>query len=326
MTPARAVVLAAAFFAPLSVVVHAELIPTEARESVGYIRGRVPVIDNATGKEMIDPETGKPITREKLLGTAFAGHFEYPGGEERVFLITAKHVVFANGGKGPVVSPLWVVFNRKTGGTADRALLDGDWLVHESEGVDLAVFPGLPTDAAFRAVSNSMWLTDELVKERGITVGDDVFFTGLLPQYPGASSLQPITRFGKLALIPERPNVGDNWLHYLDAQNMSGHSGAPVFLWATQSRKPNVLVAGSRIFALYGVVVNVLEYSRPQIIATDTEGTPVDFRSGGVTGVVPVCFLWEIIESDSARVALKIGGQPDPAAEKACHLPEQTGD
>jgi hypothetical protein len=109
------------------------------------------------------------------------------------------------------------------------------------------------------------------------------------------------------------PTVGGLRLHFIDAQNMNGHSGSPVFVWPSAFRE-GTLHIGPRRFLLYGVVSNVLEYSKKQVVVTGELGTPLDYRSGGVTGVVPIRYLGEILDSKKARVAFRVEDVPAVAS------------
>ncbi len=67
---------------------------------------------------------------------------------------------------------------------------------------------------------------------------------------------------GRIGLGTDERSVDGRFLHFLDAANMGGHSGAPVFLWATPEREQGILALSPCIFALYGVVSNILEYAK----------------------------------------------------------------
>jgi hypothetical protein len=279
---------------------------------VGYIVGLVQKRNPTTGAVEKDSE-GRIILEQRPIGTAFAAMYEQSGSAAMLFLATAKHVVFDD--RGVQRRPLWVQFMGKENERPELFPLSSGWLTHEDKGVDLAIQPGLPANAHARRVQSSIWLTDDDVKTNGIAVGDEVFYTGLLPQHPGEKRLMPITRFGKLALVTEERSYlkltdtesSGLLLHFIDASNAMGHSGSPVFLWAIATRSGRQMVLGDRIFRLYGVVSNVLEYS-DQLKGVPTRSMiPLDYRSSGVTGVVPVRYLREIMEYPKTKAAFAVG-------------------
>jgi hypothetical protein len=288
---------------------RAEPIPIEVRECVGYVLSLVPRIDPQTGQPLRD-NSGNPVLEAVPLGTAFVAMYRgWASGEEKVFVVTAKHVVYDEKGLR-LRSPLLLRLLNTSGVAADFPLPSIPWLTHDDSGVDLAVMPGVPAQSRYRAVQSDLWLTEELVKKRGIEIGDEVFYTGLLPQLPGGKAVVPIVRFGRLALITDERLKAPGFpnglaLHFVDSANMPGHSGSPVFLWATPTRDSSSIVIGRRILALYGVVSNMLLYHAP-VVAEATAARPVVGQSAGVTGVVPVRYLREIMESDKARAAFGI--------------------
>jgi hypothetical protein len=251
------------------------------------------------------------------VGTGFFISHSYPerSDGQYVFLVTAKHVLYDQEGKR--FPKMFLRMNHaKTNLSHDFDLLQNNrWFFHPTdETVDLAVQPLLPREAKFKWIPSSMWVTNQLIKEKRISIGDEVFYTGLLPRHSGVKRIMPITRFGRLALVPDEKTFDGRNLHFIDADNIPGHSGSPVFLWATPARSANQLIAGPRIFALYGVVSSVVEYTTAIKFAKQsakTKTVPVDFRSGGVTGVTPVEYLWTIINGADLRAAIGLGQSKD---------------
>jgi hypothetical protein len=69
-------------------------------------------------------------------------------------------------------------------------------------------------------------------------------------------------------------------------------------------------VAGGRIFGLYGVVSAVLEYAIPLKViipkSTQVSPIPIDYRAGGVTAIVPVKYLNELLNDPHLISAIGI--------------------
>jgi hypothetical protein len=256
----------------------------------------------------------KPGTKEnKPIGTGFfVGHrYQKDNDKFYVFLVTARHVLFDE--KKQPYSHLLIRMNEiKTGRLKDFDILQTNrWFFHKNaEEVDIAVYPLLPRDADFIFVPSDFFVTKDLLTKNKIGIGDDVFYTGLLSYYSGREKIEPIVRFGRLALITDELSIDDKYYHYIDSGNIPGHSGSPLFLWATATREPSGIVAGARIFGLYGIVSATLEYNKElQFVLpkqTQTIPIPVDARSGGITAIVPVKYLAEILEDPLLKKALGI--------------------
>lgn len=248
------------------------------------------------------------------IGTAFFIGYKYADTSNKhyVFLVTARHVLFEKDGK--LHSRLQLRMNdKKTGRVKDYNILKPNlWFFHQNQdAIDIAIQPLLPNDADFLFISSNDFATSKLLDAKKIGIGDDVFYAGLLTYQSGREKIAPVVRFGKLALLIDEPTIDGKYYHFLDAGNIPGHSGSPVFLWATPTRETSgSFVIGSRIFGLYGVVSGIVEYSRElkAIIPKETKSgaIPLDARSGGLTGVVPVKYLIEILESTGVRAAIGV--------------------
>lgn len=290
----------------------AEPVHQEAKLSVGYLLQLNPASSIAAASE-------PPVLQARYAGTTFAATYDY-GGKTVQFLVTARHVVFDEPRK--VRRQLIAQFPSDKPSEISLTSLDPNkWLFHEDQDrVDAAIYPGLPQNAKIRRVQSQIWITQEQLDKNNIAEGDEAFYVGLLPHYPGPSSevifegvkikglvskTTPITRFARLALVGETALIDGKTLTLLDANNTKGHSGGPVFLWATPSRSANQIAATARIFGLYGLVSNVLEYA-DALQFVESGHQPVDFRSAGVTGIVPVALIREILESPQGRDAFGI--------------------
>jgi hypothetical protein len=254
----------------------------------------------------------KPDIKENLpIGTGFFVAHKYQEQSDKiyVFLVTARHVLFND--KGQPHSRLLLRMNEKsTGRLKDFDILDSNlWFFHkDAKAVDIAVHPLLPRDADFLFVYSNNFVTEDLLGINKISIGDDVFYTGLLSYQSGREKIVPIVRFGRLALITDERSIDGRYYHFIDSGNIPGHSGSPLFLWATPTRQSSGIVAGPRIFGLYGIVSATLEYNKQlQFVIpkqTQTAPIPLDARSGGVTAIVPVKYLAEVLESSQVKKAL----------------------
>ena len=275
----------------------AEPIPQQVHKCVAFVTAEFP------------PDSSNEQPSIKLIGTGFFIKHTYAENPNRqyVFFITAKHVILNKEGK--ILNKIYLRMNDvETNHAKDFDLVNTrPWFFHPDKSVDIAVH--IPTAAKpdILAIKSEDFCSEELIKNKAIGIGDDVFYIGLLPYYSGNKKIYPITRFGRLALTTDEKTGDGQHLHFLDADNMPGHSGSPVFLWATPTRQSSGIVAGPRIFALYGVVSNILEYKKalqfvlPKQTKMKAPPIPIDTRSGGVTGIVPVKYLLEILEGPEMK-------------------------
>ncbi len=247
------------------------------------------------------------------IGTGFFISYIYESLPDKyyVFLVTARHVVIDENGN--IRPRLFLRMNDKASGhSTDYDDIKANlWFFHEEyQSVDIAVHPLLPSKADFLYVKSEDIVTDNFMKEKNIGIGDDIFYVGLLSYLSGKDRIAPIVRFGRLSLRTDEKTVDGKFYHFIDAGNIPGHSGSPVFLWATPARTSNVLAAGPRIFGLYGIVSGMIEYNKRLQVTMPKETTvrpvPIDARSGGITAVVPAKYLIEILNSKQIRNLLKV--------------------
>ena len=112
--------------------------------------------------------------------------------------------------------------------------------IHENPHTDIAVIPFGPNPSIidFHYIPSEVIATKEKITQLGIAEGYDVFFTGLFSSYVGQQRNQPVTRFGKVALMPDEKI---EWeiekgkplrlvdLYLVECLSFGGNSGAPVF-------------------------------------------------------------------------------------------------
>jgi len=170
---------------------------------------------------------------------------------------------------------------------------------HDDPSVDLAVFPITLDQTRYDALpmSQNMLLDRDGLSKNEITEGTDVFFTGLFAAYPGNKRNVPITRFGKLALVPEEPiQFADRsaMFYLMEAQSYGGNSGSPVFFYAGLERVPGALTMGEPFLKLAGVVSGRFNETLP-VQGIQTGVTSVVSPNIGIMAVVPSYQLREIL-------------------------------
>jgi len=116
------------------------------------------------------------------------------------YAVTARHVVDQSRPHGPLYARL----NLKAGGVGDLQVDADAWTTHSSTDVAVARI-GAIEQADMIVIPASMLATDDFIRDKGISEGDDVFFTGLFNPHPGTQRNQPIVRFGNVSLMPREP-------------------------------------------------------------------------------------------------------------------------
>jgi len=180
--------------------------------------------------------------RRGQLGIRFKGTAFFVGvpsesipGMDYVYLVTAKHVAKSLEGQSFLVR-----LNTKDGGSA---MLMGEgtrWWYHPTDAsVDVALITfAPPPEFDYKRIQSSMFLSEEMMRAKGIGAGDEVFITGLFAQLSGSARNLPVVRMGNIAMIPEEPvptGMGDIEAYLVEARSIGGLSGSPAFVRETTS-------------------------------------------------------------------------------------------
>lgn len=164
---------------------------------------------------------------------------------------------------------------------------------HADKSVDLAVFLFSPskTDYSFKYIPESFIPDRKMFKSLNIEEGTESFFAGLFVPYAGEHKIYPIFRFGNVSLITDEKImwVGEKReMILLEISSFGGNSGAPVYFKVLQ---------GNQTRALLGGVLSGTFRDAANISVIPTGGIPVALYNNGISGVTPVYFLYEIINS-----------------------------
>lgn len=179
-----------------------------------------------------------PVGQERLRfkGTAFFVSIQSESlqGIWYVYLVTAKHVATELEGKRFLVR-----INTKDGRSK---LIVGEgvrWWYHPTDDlVDVAVIPYAPPVEEFdyRTIPVNMFLTDDIIRQKSIGTGDEVFITGLFAHLSGMARNLPVVRMGNIAMMPEElvpTSLGDIEAYLIEARSIGGLSGSPAFVRET---------------------------------------------------------------------------------------------
>jgi hypothetical protein len=184
--------------------------------------------------------------RRKPAATAFVLGIESEG-ETILYAVTAAHVVrecsdAATRGLGG--GSVYLRHSKHAASEGIEINLNS-WKLHKTCDVAAARIPigadGYPLDY-FRLTELA---TDDYVRSHEVSVGDNVFFVGMFVEIPGKVQIQPVTRFGKISVLPNEPinvdvgkqlpEVTDAYL--IEATSWPGFSGSPVLIYFSSGRK-----------------------------------------------------------------------------------------
>ena len=184
---------------------------------------------------------GLPVKMRKgQVGIGFKGTAFFVGvpsenieGLDYVYLVTAKHVAKRLEGKRFLVR-----INTKAGRSAILMGEGTQWWYHPiDESVDVGLITFAPSlEFEYMRIQTSSFLSDEIIRNRNIGPGDEVFITGLFAQFSGSERNLPIVRMGNIAMIPDEPvptSIGDIEAYLVEARSIGGLSGSPAFVRET---------------------------------------------------------------------------------------------
>ena len=246
----------------------------------------------------------------RLAGTAFC--MARPiGGTDRAFhyAITARHVIDHIRKLG--ISTVLLRINKKSGDAFWAATPLQDWLVSpEGPSTDIAILRYvMQPEWDHIQIPFSMAVTDALIEQEKIGVGDEVFMTGLFSRHIGTRNNIPIVRVGNIAAMTgEKVNtrLGLMDAYLIEARSIGGLSGSPVFVNFGTIRGRRVSVSGNPIYFLIGLMHGHYEADAARI---DTEELNPIVDDGfapknvnmGIAIVVPVSKLMEMLNSPLVR-------------------------
>jgi len=167
------------------------------------------------------------------------------------------------------------------------------WFVHSDPSVDVAVLPFAPNPELiqFKCIGPEVLATRDIIAKEKVAEGDEIFFTGLLPQFYRTKRNYPVVRYGRIALLTDEvievQGEGPQELYFAECQTFPGNSGSPVFLRFGPTREPGVIrVGGERLFLL-GLMKGY--FSQRQLLEIqETQRLFLQFNENiGIAAIVP---------------------------------------
>lgn len=168
--------------------------------------------------------------------------------------------------------------------------------------IDLAlVFPNVRVnDEEFTFLPSNILMTREEFKTRNVREGDEVFFVGLFAPFVGTQRNYSISRFGRVAMLPEErvPMIRDApaaEVMLLDLQSYGGNSGSPAFISFGNNRDPNVMRLGTPEIRCVGLISAGFR-DEAEIFMLARATNAVALPHNGVAAIVPSYHIRELVE------------------------------
>jgi hypothetical protein len=176
----------------------------------------------------------------KFAGSGFfIGANDGNGRSTKTRFVTARHVIDGIRDKG--LDEVYLRFNTREGGSAWEPTKLTHWLPHIDKSVDVSIIQ-LGTDNYDHLVLPlEMGATDATMTELQISLGDEVFITGMFHHYLKGRRNTPIVRVGNIASLREQriqaSAFGEMDAFLIEARSLGGLSGSPVFANLGYSRR-----------------------------------------------------------------------------------------
>jgi hypothetical protein len=163
------------------------------------------------------------------IGTGFFAYIQQ-GGLDFGYFITAAHLIRNK-------RPVSVRINKKDGLSETQETDTDKWIFHCTKNMDICAYPTTlnprgdtePHDVLYLTMESAALDGHEL-HESGLTIGDEVFISGLFASREGEKRNIPIIRTANIAAMPEEPLWPSPAVSYLiETRSLGGTSGSPVF-------------------------------------------------------------------------------------------------
>jgi hypothetical protein len=166
-------------------------------------------------------------------GTGF--FVTFPIEPELVSGVTGLRAMYAVANKH-VVSKGFLLMRTNTvaGGTVTTQTTEANWIYHPD--ADIAVAPIMKAAAdQFLAVPRDVFASDDVVREKDLGPGDEVFMVGRFVGHDGRQQNTPSVRFGHISMMPGDPirveGIKPQQSYLVEVRSLPGYSGSPVFAW-----------------------------------------------------------------------------------------------
>jgi len=235
--------------------------------------------------------------------------------EGQTYLVTARHVLFDK--KGHFKRDLKLRINLTDGGT-EMLPLNGGWEFSEQKpALDIPGVAGsfrhVP-DAAVRPMElpqnryayhelpfeGGGYVTEELIPEWGIGIGDELLIGGLFTEMHGVECNTPIVRSGIIAAMPQKEPLFDfesrEWYRgYLaEMRSLGGLSGSPVLVTLDHGKDP-AKVSDRITVKLLGLIRSHWDYGLERESPRKSRARHIEKINTGIAIVTPIQEVADIL-------------------------------
>jgi hypothetical protein len=244
-------------------------------------------------------------------GTGFLTANTVDGHLFQAFL-TAKHVIDKIPG-----DDVYMRVNTRDGGAQVVAGPKSDWLPHPDNSADVVVCSGIlrtdQFDILHLPLEGPMLLTEELIREHDIGLGDEIFVAGMFTARIGNTKNIPIVRVGNISAMPEeeiRTDYGQHHAYLVESRSIDGLSGSPVFVRrqsVQQGRDGHLKFQHGQMEFLMGLLLGHNPVTNPadtvSILSPDQSGSgavevPMPWNTG-IGVVLPISYVVEAINQST---------------------------
>ncbi|HLK60047.1 MAG TPA: hypothetical protein VKU00_26035 [Chthonomonadaceae bacterium] len=247
-------------------------------------------------------DNGNPIYEYR--GTAFFVSMpsDEMAGVEHLYLITAKHNIEKAKEKGD----LFVRLNKTSGGV-EFIKVASEWVYPDNDASDVAILAAdFGEEYDFSYLPSEMFVTEDIIAETGIGIGDELVITGLFTERYGEQKNLPIVRFGNISAMPSEPlRDKDSGLMYdaylAEMRSIGGLSGSPVFVILHPGRHvPAGYVVVETTYYLLGLIRGHWDYTTRESVLdyTEDESRTVNM---GIATVSPIQDVLTILDSKELK-------------------------
>lgn len=168
------------------------------------------------------------------MGISTGFYVNVPVGDRNLscnYVVTAKHCLESKDGVLP--DDIVIRLNSTNGERKDIHTDPNDWVRDLTSDVACLLIPVDASTHQIRVLPTSMFATQEVLDERQVGAGDEVFVTGLLVFHPGKTRNMPVVRLGCIAGMPQDPvrlSTGEDVVALVEVRSLGGLSGSPVYV------------------------------------------------------------------------------------------------
>lgn len=240
-------------------------------------------------------------TTMRIVGTGILIYDDISA-KKLLYIVTAKHVLEGIHGKG--LDQVYIRVNLNDGTSKWYVTEYTDWKLNSDKNVDVGIYQAAG-DSSWDHISYqlSTSLSDALITENEIGVGDEVFVIGLFTHHHGQRRNIPIARIGNISAMKEEKIQTNQHLmdaYLIEARSIGGLSGSPVFINLGEVRYIQGQIKhsiGGRAFILMGLIYGHYDVKSTNIDEVEFDAQSESRSENVNTGIAIVTPVEKIIET-----------------------------